>query len=297
MTLNWQDRYQPQRAPDHTLRMMTQADIPAAAALCQEVGWPTQAADWQRMLTWAPDGCFVIDEAGRGIIGTVTTTSYGAALAWIGMMIIAPDRQKRGLGRQLMRAALDHLIARDTERIMLDATDAGRPLYRSLGFRDVCKVERWEGRASTYLGPRARPMRSDDISAVLALDAELFGLERKHILIRLIEEFPTLAWVDYHRSRLEGYLLGHWLGSRVHLGPWMSWTVASAERLLLAAMEQLQGQPLIINVPDYNGRSLLLVRNHNLQRVRYCTRMIYGDAQPVEGELLTQFSVASLATG
>ncbi len=297
MALNWQDRYRLDREPDRTLRLMTQADIPAAVALGESVGWPHQAPDWQRLLTWSPDGCFVLEEVDRGLVGTVTTTFYGTALAWIGMMIVAPDRQRRGLGRQLMRAALDSLIARETGRIMLDATAAGRPLYESLGFRATGKVERWEGRASTYLGPRARSMQSDDIPAVLELDRTLSGLERQYILVRLMEEFPALAWVDEQRGELEGFLLGHRLGAGYHLGPWMTWTAASAERLLLAAMEQLQGEALVFNIPARNGRSLILARNHNLRRIRHCTRMIYGEAQPVEGEPLAQLAVASLATG
>ena len=300
MTLHWQDRYQPQREPARTLRRMTPADIPAATALMVTVGWPYRDADWARLLHWSPDGCFVIEEEGdKGgeLIGTVTTTPYGMALAWVGMMVVRPERQRQGFGQQLMRAALDHLIARGTERVMLDASEAGRPLYRQVGFRELNKIERWEGRASTYLGPRAQPMRPADISGVLDLDARLFGLDRQPILARLLDEFPDLAWVDYHQGKLEGYLLGHQVGNGIHLGPWMSWSAASAERLLRIALEQLQGQAITMCIPDHNGRSLILARNHNLRRVRHCVRMIYGDAAPAQGQLLTELSIASLATG
>jgi hypothetical protein len=196
-----------------------------------------------------------------------------------------------------MRAALDHLIARGTERIMLDSTEVGRGLYRRLGFRELCKIEKWEGKASTYLGPRARRMHPDDIDTLLALDTVLFGIKRTHILMRLIEEFPDLAWVDYAQGRLEGYLLGRRMPSGFYLGPWMSWSAASAERLLLIALEQLQGQPIVINIPDENGRGLLLARNHNLKRMHHCVRMIYGDAQPVRCQPLTELGIMSLATG
>jgi hypothetical protein len=77
----------------------------------------------------------------------------------------------------------------------------------------------------------------------------------------------------------------------------MSRTIASAERLLLVALEQLQGQPIVMNIPDNNGRSLILASDHNLSRVRQCTRMIYGDAVPVQGEPLTELAVGTLATG
>lgn len=297
MSLTWQGRYQPSREPDRVLRRMTPDDIPGALALTQRVGWQKDAAHWERLLYWSPDGCFVLDEEESGIIGTVTTTPYGTALAWIGMVLVAPERQRLGLGKQLMRAALDHLIARGTERIMLDSTDAGRRLYQSMGFRAVGKIERWEGRASTYLGPRARRMTPADRGAVFALDRTAFGLDRSRILGRLMDEFPDMAWVDYQGDALEGYLLAHRHSDSVLLGPWMSRTIASAERLLLVALEQLQGRPIVMNIPDNNGRSLILASDHNLRRVRQCTRMIYGDAMPVQGEPLTELAVGMLATG
>lgn len=295
--MSWQDRYQPRRDPEHTLRLLTPADIPAMVALAQSIGWEQQSPDLERMLYWSPEGCFAIHEAERGLVGTVTTTRYGTELGWIGMMIIAPDRQRRGLGRQLMRAALDFLITQEVQRIMLDATDAGRPLYESLGFRAVGRVDRWEGRASTYLGPRARRMQPGDVPAVLELDPVLFGVPRPHILIRLLEEFPDLAWVDYQRGRLEGYLLGMRKKHGIALGPWMSWNAASAERLLLAALERLQGETITLQIPDSNSRGLILAENHNFRRIRHCTRMIHGDATPVQGEPLAELAVTSLATG
>ncbi|MCZ7540848.1 MAG: GNAT family N-acetyltransferase [Anaerolineae bacterium] len=297
MSLTWQGRYQPSREPDRVLRRMTPDDIPGALALTQRVGWQKDAAHWGRLLYWSPDGCFVLDEEESGIVGTVSTTSYGTALAWIGMVLVAPERQRLGLGRQLMRAALDHLIARGTERIMLDSTDAGRRLYQSMGFRAVGKIERWEGRASTYLGPRAQRMDPVDREAVFAFDRTAFGLDRSHILGRLMDESPDMTWVDYQGGALEGYLLAHRHGSSVLVGPWMSRTIASAERLLLLALERLQGQPIVINIPDNNGRSLILASDHNLSRMRQCTRMIYGDAVPVPGEPLTELAVGMLATG
>lgn len=295
--LSWHDRYRARRASERILRRMTPDDIPAALALAERVGWQHEAADWERLLHWSPEGCFVLDEPETGVVATVSTTPYGTALGWIGMLIVAPERQRQGLGRQLARAALDHLMARGTERILLDSSEAGRALYQRLGFREVCKIERWEGRASTYLGPRARRMRPEDRSAVFALDRTLFGLDRQHILSRLLDEYPDLAWVDYEDNALAGYLLGHRRRGHVYLGPWMSLTVLAAERLLRVAFEQLQGQTVVLNIPDNNGRSLILASNHNLRRVQHCTRMIYGDAEPIQGQPLAELAITSLATG
>ncbi|HML23047.1 MAG TPA: GNAT family N-acetyltransferase [Aggregatilinea sp.] len=296
--MDWQDRYEPRRAPDPVLRLMTADDIPAAGDVLHSVGWRTDVRRWERILYWEPEGCFALDEPGRGVIGTVSTTTYGTALGWIGMMVIAGDRQKRGYGRQLMRAALDYLIARGTERIMLDASDMGRPLYESLNFRPLHKHYRWEGRASTYLGPRARRLEAGDLDAVIALDTQLYGIPRPHILTKLLEDYPGMAWVDETRGGLQGFLMARQeVGHGVYLGPWMALTAESGERLLRTALEQFQGQDVTMNVSDVNGRAMQIAERHNLRRGSGTQRMIYGDAFPVQGEPLAELSITSYATG
>ena len=297
VTMEWEDLTAPRTDPARTLRTMTPDDIPAALALVHSIGWQHGPALWARLLAWSPDGCFLIEEEGRGVIGTVTTTPYGTALGWIGGLAVAQDRQRQGLGRRLMRAALDYLIARQTERIMLDATDAGRPLYASLGFREAGIIERWEGRASTYLGPRARRMRPDDFEAVAQLDKVLFRIRRQHILMRLLDEFPDLAWVDFQRGQAEGYLLARRDPSGVTIGPWMAWSTASAERLLRTAFEAVQGEQIRMHIPASNARARILASDHNLKRVRAFTRMAYGDAPLPPAEPMAELAITGLATG
>ncbi len=298
MGLSWQDRYQAKREPDRRVRLMVRDDIPGALELLQKIGWNhIRQIEWERLLGWAPDGCFVVEDASKGILATVSTTSYGKALGWIGMMVVAPEHQRQGLGRQMIRAALDHLIGGGTERIMLDATDQGRPLYEQMGFRALNKIERWEGKASTYLGARAERLRPQHWEAVAELDCRLMGLARPQILKRLFEEFPHLAWIDIERETVEGFLLGRKMGTGYYLGPWMSNSAKSAEKLLLTALEQLQGQQVTLNISDQNGRGLMLANDHNLRRTQYTMRMIYGNAKPISGEPLAELSIASHATG
>jgi ribosomal protein S18 acetylase RimI-like enzyme len=47
---------------------------------------------------------------------------------------VAPAWRRRGVGEALMRAVLDALAARGIRRIVLHASDNGRPLYERLGF-------------------------------------------------------------------------------------------------------------------------------------------------------------------
>jgi GNAT superfamily N-acetyltransferase len=49
-------------------------------------------------------------------------------------MYVESDARRRGLGRQLMTAILAWLPGTDVVRLVLHASDEGRPLYESIGF-------------------------------------------------------------------------------------------------------------------------------------------------------------------
>ena len=47
-----------------------------------------------------------------------------------------PGFRRRGIARMLVTALMDEARQRGVTEISLDATEAGRPLYRALGFQD-----------------------------------------------------------------------------------------------------------------------------------------------------------------
>jgi GNAT superfamily N-acetyltransferase len=53
-----------------------------------------------------------------------------------------PDARRWGVARALMRALMDWATAQCCDRVLLHASDMGRPLYASLGFEDSNEM-RW----------------------------------------------------------------------------------------------------------------------------------------------------------
>ena len=136
-----------------SLRQMTEGDLPAADELRRLAGWNQTLEDWRRLLWLEPRGCFVAVQNGE-VVGTVTTTTHGQAVAWIGMMLVHEAHQRRGIGTRLMRQALEYLQGRGVECVKLDATPAGRPLYEKLGF-----VSQWTLTRCRRLAATGRPER------------------------------------------------------------------------------------------------------------------------------------------
>ena len=74
---------------------------------------------------------------GESLLGCVAVTRKDAALAYLGMLCVAPDRQSAGLGRLLLDAAEDHARASGIaamEMTVIDSRDALIAWYERRGY-------------------------------------------------------------------------------------------------------------------------------------------------------------------
>ncbi len=93
---------------------LTLDDVDAAMQLVAAAGWNQTPADWRRVIAYQPPGCFKAVLDGR-LVGTVTSTSYGQRLAWIGMMLVDPSMRRQGIGRSLMQRVVAWLESQPVE--------------------------------------------------------------------------------------------------------------------------------------------------------------------------------------
>lgn len=90
-----------------------------------------------------PDGVFVAeDEAGR-VLGYVTTRlSASTGIGWIPNIAVSPDCQGAGIGRALLRRAVDHLRERGMSVAKIETlahNEIGKRLYPSVGFVEITR--------------------------------------------------------------------------------------------------------------------------------------------------------------
>src|SRR5947209_8034469 len=161
------------RFPLMVLRLLKPSYIPQAMLLKQAAGWNQTEQDWLRVLELEPEGCFGIEHDGR-LVATATSTCYGSELAWIGMVITAPEFRGQGLASRLMRQTLEYLDSRRIQWIKLDATSMGRGVYLKSGFEDECPVERWLRVPAPIRASRTVEPGQWDAS----LDRRAFGADR-----------------------------------------------------------------------------------------------------------------------
>ena len=161
-------------------RPLTEADLPRAVALSTLVGWNQTAADWRAFLEGGAVRA-LDDDHPDCLAATAAVLPFGRDLAWISMVLVRPDRRREGLATRLMRWAVEHLHG--TRCAALDATPAGREVYRGLGFADAFGFARWRLDGPLRAPPvPVRPVLEADWPSLLARDAEAFGAPRGALL-------------------------------------------------------------------------------------------------------------------
>lgn len=232
-------------------RNMTHEDIASGLMLCRYAGWNQVSDDWQIFLDLNPTGCRVaIDEAGN-VVGTVTTISYEDHFSWIGMVLVHPEKQRQGIGTQLLMEALQSLSNQNT--VKLDATPAGRNVYLKLDFVDEYGINRMRLVGNSFQAFPASSVRvilDTDFPDLLKLDCEVFGADRRAVLERNYSRAPQYALVAETKGQIRGFCFGRPGYNFDHIGPVIAQRFEEARDLLLGALSQAQGKPIIVDAPD-----------------------------------------------
>jgi GNAT superfamily N-acetyltransferase len=237
-----------------TIRRLEPSDVAAVLDLARAAGWNQTAADIEMLLRLAPDGCFGI-ECDGALAATTTLAPIAPSEAWLGMVLTGDAFRRRGYARRLVEHVLEAADTMHIATVGLDATDMGRPLYATLGFRDEQPVERWAGRLNKLrTGTDSLPADSP-LLRKLAARSEVFAAADAYLMTR-----P---------------------GMRAHyIGPFVVPDPAAAESLIRSAFKPSAGEAYFWDVLPQNVEAVNLLRRLGFERVRSLVRMVRGPALP-----------------
>lgn len=254
----------------------TLADAPADSllALSDEAGWNQTEADWRRLLRCGRG--FGLAAGGRPVASAVLLP-YDAGIAWISMVLVTAAWRRHGLARHLMHEAMQACRALGRTAV-LDATPAGEPVYRDLGFEAGLSLTRWH-RPGAAAGPPPTAEAEAPLPAeAVARDARAMGAPRGVLLNALA--------ADGHRVlHPRGSLLLRPGRRAWHLGPLLAETHEAAHRLLAAGLDLLGTAPAVADARDGCALEPVLAAQ-GFAAQRPFRRMHLGAAPDAEPELL-----------
>jgi GNAT superfamily N-acetyltransferase len=281
------------------LRLLRPDDLVFADELRALVGWNQTLADWKRFLALEPNGCFLAEWNGARA-GTATTTMYGQALAWIGMVLVHPDHRRRGIGRALLEQCLEHVRARGVRCIKLDATPAGKPVYDGLGFKDEWSLTRWQHAGASWpsvtMAEGIRNWSEADAHELERLDATAFGVSRRRLVGRLAEESRRALVLQSETGQAAACGMLRAGANALYLGPVAGTSAGVGLRLVEQLLNSGGESKVIWDIPDANIGVVAWAKQHGFTEQRTLTRMYLGE-NAAPGEPRMQLAIAGPELG
>lgn len=238
-------------------------------ALSQSANWNQNEADWRLMLEIGHGWGFSLAD---GTLAASTLVIPFENFAWLSMVLVLPEHRRMGYASRLLRVAIADLEKRRLIPV-LDATPAGREVYRQEGFRDTWGFKRYALKEKTHAEKNqgVHAIRESDWKCLLELDAVAFGASRERLLRALAQRLPRAALL----AGKKGFLLGRDGRQAVQLGPLVARDEQTALRLLSQALRALE-PPLYVDVVDHAPALREWLEGHGFRFERPFTRMVRG---------------------
>lgn len=238
-----------QSAPIVT-RPMTVRDLAAATELSQEQQWPHRIEDWALFLK---QGEGVAATRDGKVIGTILGWRFGEDMARIGMVIVSPQYQRQGIGRNLTVQMLDRL---ENRTVILSATDVGLDLYQELGFVESSGISQYHGicrivpLAELKSGERVRPKGQAD-AGLADLYSAADGIDRHAMFRVLAAESRTVVYTRDNEA--VGFAMMRRFGHGWVIGPVVAPNVSIAKALILHWLAVKKDSFCRIDVTEESG--------------------------------------------
>jgi len=243
-------------------------------ALSAAANWNQNEADWSLMLSLGRGWGITVD--GR-LVASTLVIPYGR-FAWVSMVLVLPEHRRKGYASRLLRIALDDLEGSDLTPI-LDATPAGREVYRREGFSDRWTFKRFalDQSRPAVNGRGGKPI---NWRKALELDADAFGGDREWMLRALQKRLPKCAV-----GMPTGFVLGRDGREANQIGPLVARDESTALALLEHALSEVSA-PVYLDVADHAPRVQMWLLERGFVVQRPFTRMVHGDERAPGDEKL-----------
>lgn len=279
------------RPPQNDVVRLDAGHLAQALALSQNLQWPYRAEDWE--FAFGLGRGFAVETEGR-LAGTALWWPYGSDHASAGMIIVAPEAQRQGIGARLMAALLADA---DGRRIILNSTAEGEALYTRLGFRPYGMVHQHqavlERAPAVDMSVPMRRAEATDRTALHALDRAASGMDRAALLDALFPIADVLVVV--RGGSITGYACARRWGRGVVIGPVVAPDMADAQALIATLGARHVGEFVRIDVTLASGLSPWL-ESIGLPQVGDVVSMSLGEA-PRSDPGMTLYALSNQSLG
>ena len=226
-------------------------DISSAMRLSTAEGWNQTEKDWKLFMANQGNTC-VVAEHDHKVIATTTAINYSHRVAWVAMVLVDKEYRGQGISKALLQQVLEKL--QSCKSVKLDATPAGKEVYKKLDFSDEYQVARMTNaqvkdfQLHESSGMLPQLIQVTEIPEAVAFDEIVFGANRKRLIEYLVKEYPHKSWIIKRDDKIDGIALGRDGNRFHHIGPVLAANTFDAKMLITAALKTLPHQAVVLDV-------------------------------------------------
>lgn len=258
------------------LRRLDFQNVEQALQLSEAENWNQTEKEWVLLIGNKQNIC-VASVIGGKLIGTATVINYENKVGWIGMVIVDKEYRGQKISNLLLSGIIEN--SKNIVSLKLDATPAGQPVYKKLGFASEYLVYRYISMSvfknEVHFEPGVSVERavSENLEEITEYDKNIFGANRKHLIGFLIRNFPEKARILRLNGQIKGIALGR-KGRLFHqVGPVFASNFDFAKKLILKSLEDIENQPVIVDIPEHQSELIDWLNNLGFTKQRQFVRM------------------------
>jgi GNAT superfamily N-acetyltransferase len=263
---------------DMMLIQLQREHLDTLIAWALKEGWDPGRSDANAFWDTDPEGYVGVLHQEELIAGG-SIVSYNGNFGFMGFFIVLPEYRGKGLGRLLWYERKNLLLHRLKPHapIGMDGVVAMQSFYRKGGFELSHRDVRFKTIGRPFnLNPAVRKILPDQYNEIQAIDSRCFGYVRTHFLRSWLSQPGHIALKYYDGHKICGYAVLRPTSKGFKIGPLFADHKNTAQGLLEACLNQAQGKPVYLDVPEINAEGIELIQAHAFEPVFECGRMYHG---------------------
>jgi len=273
----------------------TMDDLEEIFELIDLTGWGERVEDIRSVIR-NPDNHYItaVDVESNQMIGIILAVKNGE-FGYIAHVIVRSEYRKMGIGQELMNEGMSYLKYHDCQTVKLDAVPNAITLYERVGFKPELKSLRLlldissDSLFETYqnnrekLGKKLQVFKTKecDLSQISETDVEIFGADRRNLLMTLFELYPEYAFLSRDKDdNITGYLFGLYKNGCLTLKAGICDSKETCASLIDSAIitvkENEDVQSIYLGTLENSKFGLEVLETLGFKQTKYSLRMYYG---------------------
>lgn len=278
------------------IRKMNREEVEFAIEMAAAEGWNPGIHDGELFYEADPEGFFIAELEGKPV-GCASAVAYDNDFGFLGLYVVKPEFQKKGIGMRLTEKCLEHMGDRN---IGLDGVVENEIKYQKImKFRSSYSNLRYEGRGGEIpdglVNDGLVNISKIPFEKLLEYDRRMFPAPRSGFLKKWVNQPDSYAFAALEAGDLKGYGVIRKCRVGCKIGPLFANDQGTAEKIFRALKASVPEELVYLDVPEPNKKAVEIAKKYNMN-VMFRTIRMYSRKEP-DIELDKVYGVTSFELG